>query len=169
MMDETSKVIWDVPTRITHWGIAICMILNLFFTEDEPHQWFGYVAVFLILFRCVWGFMGKAASRFSSFPLAPMTFYRFVRKGMNAQEFIGHNPVASLVYIFVWLTIIALGVTGYMMGLDVYWGEEWLEELHEQISLFLQILIGLHLLGIAIDSVRYRRKTWLGMITGRRS
>jgi len=62
----------------------------------------------------------------------------------------------------------ALGVTGFMMGLDAYWGEEWLEDLHENLSTALMVLVVLHLLGIAFDSWKFRRKTWLGMITGRR-
>lgn len=29
--------------------------------------------------------------------------------------------------------VLALGLTGYMMGADAYWGEEWLQSLHADV------------------------------------
>lgn len=55
-----------------------------------------------------------------------------------------------------------------MMGLDVFWGEEWLQDLHKLFSLAIQGLVLVHWLGMLLDSYHFRRKTWLAMITGRR-
>lgn len=54
-----------------------------------------------------------------------------------------------------------------MMGLDIYWGDESLESFHSNFAIVLQILIGIHLLGIFLDSIRYKRKTWTAMINGK--
>lgn len=136
-----------IPSRVIHWSLAVCIILNLFLLEegDPPHKWIGYAATAIVVLRLVWGFIGGEASRFRSFPI----------------------HLKSLVYFGVWGLVLGLAVTGFMMGTDKYWGEEWVEEIHEQISDGLMILIGIHLLGVFIDSIRHRRKTWLNMINGR--
>lgn len=169
-MTTTPKTIWDLPTRITHWALAFGVILNLFVVEsgDEAHRWIGYVTVALIAFRVIWGFVGAPASRFRSFPVSPKKIWAFLKSGLN-NNYQGHNPLASLAYILIWLNVISLGITGYMMGLDAYFGEEWLESLHGNIATALQILIGIHLLGVFSDSLRYKRKTWAAMLTGRKS
>lgn len=80
----------------------------------------------------------------------------------------GHNPLASYAYFAIWGLIFALGISGWMMGLDVFWGEYWVQDLHKIFSLVLQGLVLVHWLGMLLDSYHFRRKTWLAMITGRR-
>lgn len=165
-------LIWDRTTRILHWIIAAAVVVNLFFLEegDDPHQWVGYAAVGAVAFRGAWGFMGGKHSRFRSFPLGITSWRRFF-SGLflwRKEDFPGHNPLASVVYILIWVGVISLGVSGWMMGLDAYWGEEWLEEIHAQISTGIQVLVVIHLAGLALDSFKYRRHTWLGMITGKK-
>jgi cytochrome b len=40
--------------------------------------------------------------------------------------------------------ILALGFTGWLQGTDAYWGEEWLQELHEVLANVLLLAAGLH-------------------------
>lgn len=170
-MSSRSPLLWDLPTRLVHWGLAACVVLNLFVWEEgeTPHQWTGYVAVAFVAFRSFWGWKGGAASRFTAFPLHPRKVFAFLKSGMRDEDYEDrHNPLASWVYVSIWLLILALGVTGWMMGLDAYWGEEWLEDLHSVLSTILQVLVLIHLLGVFGDSFRHRRATWLGMIRGRR-
>lgn len=140
-----SKKNWDIPTRATHWLLAISVVLNFFVIDEgsDLHDWVGYFAAVLVIFRLTWSFFGTPFSH--------------------------HNWSASGVYILIWTLVILLGVTGWMMSLDRYWGEEWLEELHANFSLALQILIGAHLIGVVLDSIRFRRATWKSMITGEKS
>lgn len=164
--------LWDIPTRITHWALALCVILNLFVVDEgeDPHHWIGYTAVGLVGFRFLWGFFGKRPSRLKSLPIHPRTVWAYVRGGMKEGDAFAqkHNPLASYVYLTLWLLVIGLGISGWMMGLDAFWGEEWLEEVHGYLSTGVQVMVVAHLLGIAFDSIRYRRHTWLAMITGRR-
>ena len=144
-MARASQKFWDVPTRITHWALALCVVLNLFWFEggDDPHTWLGYAAAAFVVFRSFWNFIGSKVTA-------------------------GHNRLAFLAYLGMWGTVVALAVTGFMLDLDRYWGEEWLQNLHSNLSTALEVLIVAHLLGIAIDALRFRRNTFLGMLTGRK-
>lgn len=136
---------WDIPTRATHWSLALCVVLNFFIIEEgsDLHDYVGYLASGLVVFRIGWSFFGSG--------------------------FTHHNRLASFVYFLIWSLVIALGISGWMMSLDQFWGEEWLEDIHENLSTALQILIVTHLAGVALDSIRYRRPTWKSMITGVRT
>jgi cytochrome b len=163
-----TAIIWDRTTRLLHWMIAVIILLNLFVLEhgDPPHRWLGIVAVGLVSIRGFWGLAGGEHSRFRTWPLRPHQIKDFFRDQSTA--YAGHNPPASLVYILIWLTIVALGVTGWMTRLDRFWGEEWLEEIHGGIAIWLQALIVVHCLGMALDARKHRRRTWMAMISGRR-
>lgn len=158
------KKVWDIPTRIVHWGVASAILLNLFVIEEgeDPHQWLGYAAVALVVFQIFWSI--------SKFNLRPRDLLNFTKSLIHRRviDYPGHNPGASYAYLLIWGHIFALGMTGWMMSWDRYWGEEWLENLHSGISTSLQILILIHLLGIAHDSMHFKRKTWMGMIDGRK-
>lgn len=170
-MSIRSLVKWDVPTRITHWALALCVILNLFILEEgeDPHQWVGYAAVGLVVFRFIWAKFAWGPSSFRGFPLSPASVIKYLKNKMNDDsKELRHNPLSAWTYIIMWLAVIALGVTGWMMGLDAFWGDETLESIHEYISILMQILIAAHLLGMTIDGLKYKRKTWFGMITGQR-
>lgn len=150
-MSRTFSPEFDRPARLLHWLLAIAVTLNLFVLEEgeDFHRWTGYLAAALLFLRLTWGFLGGEASRFRSFRA-------------------NHNPVAILVYAGMWLLVIGLGITGYLMGTDTYFGEEWLEELHERLSWALQAGIVLHLLGLARHSYLRKKHAWLAMFTGRR-
>lgn len=161
---------WDLLTRILHWVLATCVVLNLFVIEEGEnlHEWIGYGGASVVALRVLWGFVGPPLSRFGSFPVLPQQILGFLRGGMNSKNFEGHNPLASLVYIGIWTAVAGLATTGFMMGLDRFWGEEWLEDTHSNLSIALQVLIVTHLVGVASDSYRYKRKTWKAMLTGTR-
>ncbi len=154
-------MIWNFKTRLIHWLIAIPVLANFFLEGgDIIHKVLGYLALLMVIVRVIWGFVAMDQARFSAFPLSSVF--------SSNRQYPGHNPQASWVYLLIWFLVVLLGVTGFMMGLDAYWGEEWLEDLHGGLSNGLIGLVCLHLVGIGFDSWRYRRKTWLGMITGRR-
>lgn len=170
-MTESSKIVWSIPTRIIHWTLAMIVLLNIFALEegDPLHRYLGYFAIILILLRIIIGFKGLEYERFANFPIYPKDLLFFFRTHfLKKHLFPGHNPAASIVYIAIWTSVLALGVTGWMLGLDAYFGDEALENIHQNISNLLLGLVIVHLLGIFVDSFLYRRKTWLGMITGKK-
>lgn len=138
-----SPIVWTLSFRLLHWALALT-VTAVYFLEggDSPHNLLGYAAAGSILGRWVWGW----------------------KKEVHRE-----NWLARIVYWLIWLSVIALAVTGFMYGMDRFWGEEWLSELHLSLAQALQVLIALHLLGLSVDSYRFRRKTWMGMFSGRRS
>lgn len=128
--------------RFFHWGMAGVVVLNSFVLEagDPPHRYLGYFCLALVVLRII-------------------TYKLKIEH---------YNPKATLAYIAIWAAILGLALTGWMMGLDRFWGDETLEEIHEIISNVLLGLVAIHLAGIAIDAIQNKRKTWMRMIDGRK-
>ncbi len=133
---------WDFPSRLIHWIIAFGVTFDFFSVGgDPPHNIVGYIVAAAVVIRI---------------------FY-----GIN-KNFPRENKLASIVYWLIWLDVLALAVTGFLMGTDRFWGDQDLNDLHLMMS---NVLIGLslsHLLGIALHSIRFKKKTWMGMISGKR-
>ncbi len=81
---------------------------------------------------------------------------------------VGHNPLGGLMVLALLLVLGGLGVTGWMMGLDAFWGNELLGNLHADLANLLLVLVGLHLLGVAWESFRHGENLVAAMITGRK-
>jgi cytochrome b len=166
-----SVIIWAPFTRIIHWAIALPVLLNFFIDGgDYLHKVIGYVAFTALLVRIVWGFVTKDKAHFKFFPLNPseLKSYTLALISGKKKDYPGHNPLASMTYVFIWILVGLLGITGYLMGQDAYWGEEWPEHLHESLSHGLVALVIFHIFGMTLDGIKNKRKTWLGMITGKR-
>lgn len=171
-MKSSTPEAWNAVTRISHWMIAVPISIDFFVDGgDQLHNISGYVAFAVTILRLGWGFVTRDQASFSSFPLNISGVFSYLKSlpFKNAKKYSGHNPIAAWVYLFMWGLVIGLGVSGYMMGLDAYWGETWLEELHETMSNAMMFLVVLHFIGIGFDSWKFRRKTWLGMINGHKS
>lgn len=135
--------LWPRSIRLIHWGLALAIFLDAFFLEDAPHRLTGYAAVAFVFGRLLLKFILK-----DKIPKA-------------------RNPLALTVYLLMWFAVIALGVTGWLLGTDEYFGDENLETIHSWLNDGLLFLVLLHFIGIIKDAIYYRRKTWMGMISGR--
>ena len=152
--------------KLTHWGIAIVVVLNAFILEsgDPPHRYLGYTALGLVLARAVFSFKYKTDFVFSLSELK-----RFIKSLLRMSPLDyepKRNPLASYVYIFIWLCDVGLAFTGWLMGLDAFWGDETLEEVHEIISNILLALVAMHLMGMLTDFIFHKRKPWKKMLKG---
>ena len=92
--------VWDLPTRLFHWALAlivVCLLATGFGGVMEWHFRFGYATLALIGFRVMWGFFGSQTSRFSSFLRGPRAVLRYLRDSMskNPQTHVGHNPLGG--------------------------------------------------------------------------
>lgn len=174
MLSQVSeKIKWPVLIRILHWIVALGVILNLLVLEGRelPHEIFGYLALAAVLARIVYGFVGDHLGHFRKVPVRPSVILsqlkeEFYATPHHSQKSASHNALAWGAYAVVWLCILNLSLSGFMMELDAYWGEDWVEEWHFWSSDILKIMIILHFLGIIIDSVRLKRHTALAMVTG---
>jgi cytochrome b len=171
----TSVKVWDPVVRITHWGVAAAVLGCSFLFEPEGngadlHQLFGYVGVGLVVLRLVWGLVGPRHARLSSFPPNPMAALRHLTDLHRGRRHVhlSHNPAGALMVYNLWASVIAMGVTGYMMGTVAFFGIDWVEEAHEVIYGWIMVSVVLHLAGIVLDTVLTRVPLVPAMITGRK-
>ncbi|CUA81803.1 Cytochrome b [Gulbenkiania indica] len=162
--------VWDPFVRLFHWLLVAGVSANLFVLEegDPPHRWVGYVATALVLARIVWGFIGTHHARFADFwPTRRRLRAHLVRlRAHQADPSPGHNPMGALMMLALMALVLALGFTGWLMGTDAYWGEEWLESLHEGLANTLMGLAGMHVLAAVVMSRLERVNLVRAMITG---
>jgi len=74
--------VWDLPTRIFHWLVAVLVVFSLVTGKIggswlEWHMRSGYAILTLVLFRLAWGIVGSETSRFASFLRGPAAFFRY--------------------------------------------------------------------------------------------
>lgn len=166
---------WDRWVRLSHWSLVAIVILNRFVLEDggDAHLWLGYVACGLVAARVIWGFMGSRNARFAemlkSWPPRG-EFLRHLSQYLRNQtpRYLNHPPLAILAMGGMLSCILGLGVTGWMLGLDRFFGEEWLEELHELLSNGLLLLAMAHVIGVLRASWLNRENLIASMIHGRK-
>lgn len=152
--------------KVTHWGIATVVVLNAFILEsgDPPHRYLGYTALGLVLVRGVFSFKYKTEFVFSFSELKRFIKSLFRMSPLDYEP--KRNPLASYVYVFIWLCVVCLALSGWLMGLDAFWGDETLEEIHEIISNILLALVAMHLFGMLTDFIFHKRKPWKKMLKG---
>lgn len=165
--------VWDPLVRLIHWSLALTILLNGAFVEDESktHEWIGYIALALVGVRLVWGLIGPKHARFSAFPPSPARVGRYLRAMLAGDRTVhlSHNPLGALMAYNLWLTVIAIGVTGYMMTTITFFGVDWVEEAHEVFFGWLLFSVALHVAGVAFDTWRSGVNLVRAMVNGRKS
>lgn len=104
--------VWDLPTRLFHWALALAVIGQVVTGSAGIMEWhfrIGYTVLALLLFRLVWGFIGGRWSRFGAFLYAPASVLAYLRGRAHPDHLIGHNPLGAF-SVFALLAILALQV-----------------------------------------------------------
>lgn len=92
--------IWDLPTRLFHWALALCVI-GLLITGNMGgdamlwHFRLGYAVLSLVLFRLVWGLVGGHWSRWAQLSLQPALVWAYLKGRPPSASVAGHNPMGS--------------------------------------------------------------------------
>jgi cytochrome b len=179
----TQVRVWDLPTRVFHWLLAACIVALVVTGEIagaalEWHMRIGYLALSLLLFRILWGFVGGRWSRFISFAYTPRTVLRYLRGEHRPEYHVGHNPLGAL---SVWglLTIALLQIGAGLFSDDeiattgplaTHASESvvrWLSTYHTAIGKWILIgLVALHVLAIAYYKIKKNTALLPPMITG---
>ncbi|MCA0325940.1 MAG: cytochrome b/b6 domain-containing protein [Proteobacteria bacterium] len=177
--------IWDLPTRLFHWALAVSVI-GLVVTAKvggDAMNWhfrLGYTVFTLLLFRLVWGLVGGHWSRFMTFFPTPGRLKRYLSGQATEAEQAGHNPLGAL-SVLAMLLVLALQVASGLVSDDEIAFAGPLTPLvsgavvsqassyHKSVGQYLVIgLVLLHLLAIVIYTVR-RRGLVQPMLTGDRA
>jgi cytochrome b len=116
-MDNTQFIkVWDIAIRVFHWTLLGCYVIAFISSENimKVHVIFGYIVLFLVLFRILYGFVGTKYARFSNFlyPSAQIVDYL---KGLligRPKHYIGHNPAGGFMIVILLLSLLSLTLTG---------------------------------------------------------
>ena len=169
-MNKTVKV-WDPVVRVLHWSLAIVVLANFVNEAGDPlHDWLGYAALALVGARFVWGWVGPAHARFSDWVRGPRAVAVYLRERLSGRSHrqLGHNPAAAVMMVALLAGVALVGVTGWLQTTDWFFGEQWLEELHEVLAWTLLAMIGLHVVAAISESIHYRENLIASMIHGRK-
>ncbi|MFK8250073.1 cytochrome b/b6 domain-containing protein [Ancylobacter terrae] len=162
--------VWDPVVRLFHWTVVAGCLLNLFVLEDRPHEVVGYIVAAALTIRVVWGFIGTRYARFADFVPGPRRLTAYLAALVRGREprTLGHNPAGAVMMLLLMGLLAAVSLTGWMMSLDAFWGEDWLEELHEGIANAILVLALLHAGAALFESWRHRENLVWSMVTGRK-
>lgn len=177
-------IVWDVPTRLFHWALVVCLVGSYLTGEDgdlDLHQTFGLTVIGLLIFRVLWGFAGSEPSRFSSFlktPGAVIGYLGALRRGEQPVS-LTHNPLGG------WSVVALLAVVLLQAGLGLFATDDILFEgplndwvsydmaqtltgWHHRIFDLVVALVILHLLAVAAYAVFLHTDLVSPMVTGRK-
>ena len=175
--------IWDWPTRIFHWTLAI-LIVALVITGNVGgnamvwHFRCGYAVLSLLIFRFIWGFCGGHWSRWRQLACTPELIRQYFKNSMPQTPFLGHNPLGSLAVIAM-LALLTLQVStglisddeisnagplvSLVSGSSVSLATSWHKGFGKT---FILLLVAVHLLAILWYLVKKKQNLTVAMLKG---
>lgn len=169
---KTSILVWDAPTRVFHWLLALCFAGAYLTAESERlmgvHLTLGYTMAGLVAFRLVWGLVGTRYARFSEFVRGPKNVARYASSLLTPKSSypVGHNPLGALAIVLMLLSVLAIVGTGWVFYNN---GVHSMKELHEGTAAVMLILVAAHVAGVAFASLMQRENLPLSMLNGHKS
>jgi cytochrome b len=184
--ERRSVAVWDLPTRLFHWALALLVCCNLFLISPRGgaattiHFLSGYAIAGLLLFRLVWGFIGSPRSRFADFLLPWPAVRAYTKRLMrlNPPHSIGHNPLGGWMIAAMLTALLGMVATGLLAASRRASGPlaplisstiaHQFGQTHQLISNLMIGLVVLHLAGVLTDWLLTRDNLIKSMITGRK-
>ena len=115
--------VWDLPTRIFHWALAIGVIaLGVTgtvgsFNAMVWHFRLGYAVLTLLMFRIGWGLVGGRWSRFGAFIYSPRTVIDYFKGKGEPAHAAGHSPIGAW-SVFAMLALLLAQVASGLVSDD---------------------------------------------------
>lgn len=166
---QTIKV-WDPLVRLFHWSLVIGFVLDAVILDEDSrlHEQVGYVVLGLIGARLVWGVVGTKYARFSSFKPSFRTSIEQLGDIANqrSKPHVGHSPLGALMIYNLLISIALIGITGWMMTTNMFWGSERIEEMHEGLVVWAAASVGVHIVAVIFEGRRSRVNLVKAMMTG---
>ncbi|MBL9032298.1 MAG: cytochrome b/b6 domain-containing protein [Phycisphaerae bacterium] len=167
-------MIWDLPTRVFHWtlaaGFAAAAVIALGLDEDSAafpyHALIGLTIALMVVLRVVWGLVGSRYARFATLSLRPRAvaeYLRGVATGRGTRH-VGHNPASAYAIVAMFALLLTLAATGVMMGRGI----EVAKGVHEACAYAMVAVVGAHVLGVILHTVRHRENIVASMVHGRK-
>lgn len=168
-------LVWDLPVRGFHLlfagGFAAAYLIVKILGEDAPsfpyHAIIGLTLALLVMLRLVWGLVGTRWARFSGLALVPRALLSYMASivGGQGRRYVGHNPATSVTLLLMFAAVLGLAWTGIQMGQ----GKEGLKDIHELLANGMLVMVGMHVLGVIVHTIRHRDGIVMGMVDGRKA
>lgn len=183
-MMKTIKV-WDLPTRIFHWLLAIVFVFMIISGEQDSlmewHFYGGYLLAGLVVFRIIWGVLGTKYSKFKSFATSPNSVFSYLKSIFTKQHkhYVGHTPAGGYM-IFVLLGLISIQIlTGTATTDDIIWEGPFYSvlssdittlagQVHHLLQNALQVIVGIHVLAIIYYKLILKESLAPAMLHGKK-
>ena len=171
--------IWDLPTRVFHWTLAL-LVLLAFLTGLQGGNWMvwheraGLGVLGLLSFRLVWGFVGSTYARFADFIPTPARILAYLQ---GRWQGLGHNPLGAL-SVFALLGVLLFQVLSGLFATDdiAFQGplfslvssdlSDRLSGWHRQAIWLIGALVALHILAALFYTLVRRQNLIRPMVTG---
>jgi cytochrome b len=139
---------------------------------DDSSPWYPYhsvlalIAAPLIVLRILWGFVGTRHARFWSFLFSPKAVVKYFIDALRWREtrHSGHNPGAAYFVILLMVLPLLSVLSGYQLGQ----GNKQVKEFHEILAYVLLGVIGVHILGVILHTLRHKEMIAVSMIDGKK-
>ncbi|MBW8327989.1 MAG: cytochrome b/b6 domain-containing protein [Thiobacillus sp.] len=191
--EPRTRRVYDPLLRALHWAIALT-ILTLIGTsqlaeafEHGPYEntiWnlhilAGYGLTIALLTRLLWGIVGPASARWRD--LWHPSVWKDSLKSLRLPSVhrVGHDPIASLAYLFAYGVMALMVVTGLGLAASEFhtgplavwlgnasWLEDVTEDPHEFGFALMLGFIGLHMAALVFHQLRGERVAQ-SMVTGK--
>ena len=164
--------IWDPFVRVFHWSLVASFAIAWLSADSwkDLHEWAGYCAALLIGARLVWGLTGSHYARFRQFIRSPATVVSFLGAMRRHEEprYLGHNPAGGIMILALILAMAVTALTGWMYTLDAFWGETWVENVHEFTATLMLFMVIAHIAGVLYASHQHHENLVKSMINGKK-
>jgi cytochrome b len=153
--------VWDLPTRIVHWLLALFVVTSIVTAKIGGnamvwHGRFGLTVFGLVVFRVVWGVVGSTYARFAQFVRGPGA----IRDYLNGHwRGVGHNPLGALSVLALLGLMSIQSLAGMLSNDDIAFQgplyalvssdlSNWISGLHRQAEWVLYGLVGIHVAAV---------------------
>lgn len=188
-----SRRVYDPLLRILHWAIALSIVALIISSqlaeafEDGPwkstiwnlHILAGYGLTVALLTRLLWGLVGPASARWHDL-WHPATWKASLKTlRLQGAHRVGHDPIASLGYLFAYGVMVLMVVTGLALAASEFntgplaawlgnagWAEDLTEDPHEFGFVLMLGFVGLLMAALAFHQLRGERVAQ-SMVTGK--
>ena len=176
--------VWDLPTRLFHWMLAVSVVA-MFITgnleSDDALTWhfrIGYFIASLLLFRLVWGFVGGYWSRFANFRWSLAGFRLALRNGLQEPPHLGHGYAGSWAVLSLLFVLIAQVATGLFSDNDISMAGPLshlldgdlvgtITGIHKEVTkLGVLLMVALHVVAIGFYALKRRQNLVPAMVKG---
>jgi len=164
--------VWDPLVRIMHWGLVFSVALAWWTCNGGGvlHEWAGNTTLMIVVLRIVWGWGGPPYARFRQFVREPAAIRHYARQllARKAPRYVGHNPLGGWMILLLLIDVALTGLSGWLYTTDAYWGEQWLESVHNVLAWSLLALVTLHVTAVVGMSIHHAENLAGAMIHGRK-